>query len=176
MGVTRLAMAQEEWEVDDSWNLRHGPIREQPNRIEIICLAAMDSERTIIATRRIVRPPHGKPYLDKLDKPVDLVINTGSMQEMTDEWIDFYIDWLARFDTRYFYSLNYVAQPLSIMGESRHLWTQRLGPNWATRHMRLNIPLLDLEGPSRDFLEVLFEKTSATQSLKDWSVYRGRLL
>jgi hypothetical protein len=116
------------------------------------------------------------PYLDKLDKSVDLVINTGSMQEMTDEWIDFYIDWLSRFDTRYFYSLNYVAQPLSIMGESRNLWTQRLGPNWATRHLRLNIPLLDLEGPSRDFVEVLFEKTPATQRLKDWSVYRGRLL
>src|SRR5262245_9322724 len=115
------------------------------------------------------------PYLDQFDKPVDLVINTGSMQEMTDAWIDFYIDWLSRFDTRYFYSLNYVAQPLSIMGESRNLWTQRLGPNWATRHLRLNIPLLDLEGPSRDFLEVLFEKTPATQSLKDWSVYHGRL-
>jgi hypothetical protein len=116
------------------------------------------------------------PYLDRLDKPVDLVINTGSMQEMTDAWIDFYIDWLSRFDTRYFYSLNYVAQPLSIMGESRNLWTQRLGADWATRHLRLNIPLLDLEGPSRDYLEVLFEKTPATQSLKDWSVYRGRLL
>jgi uncharacterized coiled-coil protein SlyX len=46
------------------------------------------------------------PYLGDLTRPADLVINTGSMQEMTDEWIDFYIDWLNRYDTRYFYSLN----------------------------------------------------------------------
>ena len=88
---------------------------------------------TIRGTRILLVP---LPYLDQFDKPVDLVINTGPMQEMTDVWIDFYIDWVSRFDTRYFYSLNYVAQPLGIMGESRNLWTQRLGPDWATRHLR----------------------------------------
>src|SRR5262249_44266599 len=63
-----------------------------------------------------------------LKRTTDLVVNTGSMQEMTEEWIDFYVDWLSRYDARYFYSLNYAAQPISIMGESRNLWTQRLGP------------------------------------------------
>jgi hypothetical protein len=116
------------------------------------------------------------PYLRDLTRPSDLVINTGSMQEMTEEWIDFYTEWLTNYDTRYFYSLNYVAQPISVMGESRNLWSQRLGSEWSTRHLRLNIPLLDLEGPTRDFLEVLYEKTPATRDLSEWSIYRGHIL
>jgi len=116
------------------------------------------------------------PFLGDLTRSADLVVNTGSMQEMTDEWIDFYTQWLACYPTRYFYSLNYVAQPIGIMGESRNLWSQRVGPEWSTRHLRLNIPLLDLEGPTRDFLEVLYEKSPATRSLKEWSVYRGYML
>jgi hypothetical protein len=116
------------------------------------------------------------PYLGNLSRPVDLVVNTGSMQEMTDDWIDFYTQWLTKYDTRYFYSLNYIAQPISVMGESRNLWSQRLGREWSTRHLRLNIPLLDLEGPTRDFLEVLYEKSRASRSLKEWSIYRGHML
>src|SRR5262249_44797562 len=90
--------------------------------------------------------------------------------------IDFYIDWLTRYDTRYFYSLNYIAQPIGVMGESRNLWSQRLGREWSTRHLRMNIPLLDLEGPTRDFLEALYEKTPASRTLKEWSIYRGHML
>jgi hypothetical protein len=62
------------------------------------------------------------------------------------------------------------------MGESRNLWAQRLGTNWSTRHLRMNIPLMDLVGPTRDFLECLFEKTPATRSLAEWSVFRGNIL
>jgi hypothetical protein len=62
------------------------------------------------------------------------------------------------------------------MGESRNLWTHRPGPDWSTRHMRLNIPLLDLEGPTRDYLEALFEKTPATQKFDEWSIYRGHIM
>jgi hypothetical protein len=116
------------------------------------------------------------PYLNELTRPADLVVNTGSMQEMTDEWVDFYIDWLAKYDTRYFYSLNYIAQPIAVMGESRNQWSQRLGAEWSTRHLRLDIPLLDLEGPTRDFLEALYEKTPAKRSLQEWSIYRGHIL
>jgi len=111
-----------------------------------------------------------------LKRTADLVVNTGSMQEMSEEWIDFYVDWLTRYDARYFYSLNYAAQPISIMGESRNLWTQRLGAEWSTRHLRLNIPLMDLAGPTRDYLECLYEKTPSRRSLHEWSIYRGHLL
>lgn len=116
------------------------------------------------------------PCLDKLARPCDLVINSGSMQEMTDEWVDFYMAWLSRYDTRYFYSLNYAAQPLAVMGESRNLWAPRPGREWCTRHLRLNIPLIDIIGPTRDFLEVLYEKRPGTRRLAEWSVHRGHLL
>jgi hypothetical protein len=116
------------------------------------------------------------PYIDDVTRSADLVINTGSMQEMTDEWIDFYVQWLGQYDMRYFYSLNYIAQPLGVMGESRNLWSQRLGAEWSTRHLRLDIPLLDLEGPTRDFLEVLYEKSTSTRRLTEWSIYRGHVL
>jgi SAM-dependent methyltransferase len=116
------------------------------------------------------------PYLEDLPRSADLVVNTGSMQEMTDEWIDFYIEWLSQYETRYFCSLNYVAQPIGVMGESRNLWSQRLGSEWTTRHLRLNVPLLDLEGPTRDFLEAVFEKIPATRTLREWSIYRGHRL
>jgi len=78
------------------------------------------------------------PYLGDLTRSADLVVNTGSMQEMTDEWVDFYIDWLAKYDTRYFYSLNYIAQPIAVMGESRNLWSQRLGAEWRGPDPRLS--------------------------------------
>jgi hypothetical protein len=114
--------------------------------------------------------------LSALTREVDLVVNTGSMQEMTDEWIDFYVAWLTRYDARFFYSLNYAAQPISIMGESRNLWTQRVGSEWSTRHLRLNIPLMDLAGPTRDYLECLYEKKPSARTLDEWSVYRGHIL
>jgi hypothetical protein len=116
------------------------------------------------------------PLLAKLERPSELVVNTGSMQEMTDDWIDFYMRWLSTYDTRFFYCHNYAAQPISIMGESCNLWTQRLGPEWSTRHLRLNIPLLDMEGPTRDYLETLYEKVPATRNIREWSIYRGHIM
>jgi len=37
----------------------------------------------------------------------DLVTNTFSMQEMTDEWVDWYMRWLDMQPCRYFYSANF---------------------------------------------------------------------
>jgi hypothetical protein len=95
---------------------------------------------------------------------------------MTDEWIDFLFGMVGQVQYAIFSTLNYIAQPIAVMGESRNLWSQRLGAEWSTRHHRLNIPLLDLEGPTRDFLEALYEKTPAARSLKEWSISRGHLL
>jgi hypothetical protein len=114
--------------------------------------------------------------IEEAERPVDLVVNTGSMQEMTDEWIDYYMAWLSGYDTRYFYCHNYAAQPIAVMGESRNLWTQRLGRDWSTRHLRLNIPLMDIAGPTRDYLETLYEKSPARRSLREWSIYRGHIM
>jgi hypothetical protein len=60
------------------------------------------------------------------------------------------MEWLARYDAKYFYSLNYIAQPLSVLGESRNLWAPRPGP--------------------------LYEKSPTKQKFSEWSFYRGRIL
>ena len=49
----------------------------------------------------------------------DLVVNTGSMQEMPDEWIDYWMAWLDRQSCRYFYSHNYFGLALDFMAEGR---------------------------------------------------------
>jgi hypothetical protein len=41
---------------------------------------------------------------------------------------------------------------------------------------RPGLEQLDLEGPTRDYLEVLFEKAPATQKFNDWSINRGHVM
>jgi hypothetical protein len=60
----------------------------------------------------------------------DLVTNTGSMQEMTDAWIDWYMDWLDRQSCRYFYSDNFFANALMDMREGHNSWSPRPSARW----------------------------------------------
>lgn len=50
---------------------------------------------------------------EQYTRPSDIVINIGSLQEMTPDWVNHYMQWLDVYNTRYFYSLNYDAQPIS---------------------------------------------------------------
>ena len=50
--------------------------------------------------------------------PFDVVVNTGSMQEMTDDWIAVYERFLSAISARYFYSANYFLQPIDRMNEA----------------------------------------------------------
>jgi putative sugar O-methyltransferase len=107
----------------------------------------------------------------------DLVINTGSMQEMTDEWIDFYMQWLDEGDFKFFYSLNYVAQPIDRLYESRNLWAPRPSPSWATRYLSLNAPLVQAQArAARHFQEAIYERNGTNRTLSEWSALRGRVI
>jgi putative sugar O-methyltransferase len=89
---------------------------------------------------------------------IDLVVNTCSMQEMTDEWIDFYMEWLDRKSPGAFYSLNYAAQPLNNLGESRNLWGPRPSPLWAPRVFHFDPALMRMQGSERSWLVALYER------------------
>jgi hypothetical protein len=107
----------------------------------------------------------------------DLVINTGSMQEMTDEWIDFYMRWLDAADVRFFYSLNYVAQPVDKLNESRSLWGPRPSALWTTRYLSLGASLVQAQGRgARHFQEAIYEKDSVRRTLAEWAGLRGRAI
>jgi putative sugar O-methyltransferase len=115
------------------------------------------------------------PRLHAFPAAADLVINTASMQEMTDEWIDFYMRWLDAADARFFYSLNHVAQPVDKLRESRNLWGPRPSALWATRYLSLGSSLVQAQTRgARHFQEVIYEKGGVRRTLSEWAALRGR--
>jgi hypothetical protein len=94
---------------------------------------------------------------------VDLVINTGSMQEMDEAWVNFYAVWLDRQPGRWFYSLNYFGQPISYLAESANLWSPRLSARWVARLLRLNPGFIRMQS-ERNFLEGFYEKDAGPAS------------
>ena len=92
--------------------------------------------------------------------PIDLVINTGSLQEMEENWVDFYKEWLNDLNCRWFYTLNYFAQPLNALFESCNVWSPRILPNWRAHHLKWNPPLVRMQS-ERNFLEAFYEKDAS---------------
>lgn len=88
---------------------------------------------------------------------LDLVVNTGSMQEMTEGWVDFYMDWLDRQPCRFLYSLNYFGQPTEFMAEGHNLWSPRLSPRWVHRAQAVNPPGVVLQ-TNRNLAEIVAER------------------
>jgi hypothetical protein len=81
----------------------------------------------------------------------DLVTNTTSMQEMTDEWVDWYMDWLDRQQCRFFWSANHFANAVSNMREGHNSWSPRPSPRWQLLYSKVYL------GP-RNSAHMLFEK------------------
>lgn len=96
--------------------------------------------------------------------PIDLVINTGSMQEMNDTWVDFYQGFLDEVRARWFYSLNYFAQPLDRLWESGNLYSPRLSACWVARLLRWNPAFIRMQA-DRNFLEAIYEKVALANEL-----------
>jgi hypothetical protein len=69
----------------------------------------------------------------------DLVTNTLSMQEMTDEWVDWYMRWLDMQPCRYFYSANFFGTALARMREGRNSWSPRPSSGWWLQHSGLTM-------------------------------------
>jgi hypothetical protein len=62
--------------------------------------------------------------------PFDLVYNTLSMQEMSDEFVAFYGRWLDEQPVKRFYSFNYAAEPSDAHPESANWGAPRLSRRW----------------------------------------------
>lgn len=116
------------------------------------------------------------PHFAALQKlPVDLVINTGSLQEMSEEWVDFYREFLDRQQCRWFYSLNYFAQPVNALWESGNLLSPRLSPGWTARLLRWNPAFIRMQA-DRDFLEALYEKCESPLTRDEAGILSKHLL
>jgi putative sugar O-methyltransferase len=88
----------------------------------------------------------------------DVIINCGSMQEMTDQAVVYWGDWIEASRTSYFYSLNYFLQPIQqLRGGSANWLCPRLGADWDCLVSRLDPPLVRLQS-WRHFRELLYER------------------
>ena len=114
--------------------------------------------------------------LNQYKTPSDLVISMGSMQELSDVWVNFYMKWLDEYPAKWFYSVNYMGQPLSQLMESRCYWGPRPSTKWATRLLNPDVPLFKSQCCGRYFCEVLYEKAPPRRSIDEWSVLRGAML
>ncbi|NGX63639.1 MAG: hypothetical protein KR126chlam6_01052 [Candidatus Anoxychlamydiales bacterium] len=70
------------------------------------------------------------------NQPIDLVINTGSLQEMTEEYCSFWMNWLDNSQAKYFYSLNYFAMPINYFGEGANIYSPNLSNQWIMLHKK----------------------------------------
>ena len=104
----------------------------------------------------VLCPVSSWPHLQ--EQEFDLVINTGSMQEMSEDWVDFYRDLLDKIRAGWFYSLNYFAQPVGSLWESGNLYSPRLSPSWQTRFLNYNPAFVRMQA-DRNYLEAIYEKT-----------------
>jgi putative sugar O-methyltransferase len=120
---------------------------------------------------RIVLVPIGR--LHEYTAMSDLVINVGSMQEMSDTWVSFYMTWLDQYKPRFFYSLNYMGQAITAMHESRTFWAPRPSMAWATRSQTADVTLVKMMCCGRDFVETIYERATPVQKFSDWSVLKG---
>jgi putative sugar O-methyltransferase len=117
--------------------------------------AVLDQARVVLC------PIHNIKALSQIQ--ADVVINTGSLQEMTDEWITFYMDWLDLQPARYFYSQNYLGQPVGFLAESMNVWSPRPSPAWTARSLRVNSAFIRMQA-DRNYLEAVYERAPARLS------------
>lgn len=89
---------------------------------------------------------------------LDLLINSGSMQEMTEAAMLWWCDWIENSSARFAYFLNYGLHPIHIRrGGSANWLCPRLGPYWNSKFLRLD-PAVVKAQTIRHFREVLYER------------------
>ena len=90
--------------------------------------------------------------------PFDLVVNTGSMTEMTDEWVDYWAAWVDRQSTQAFYSHNMIGNPVDHLQESRATMAPTVGKSWYPALVNAMHPMAWLHGDGHAMAEIIFRR------------------
>lgn len=106
---------------------------------------------------------------------IDLAINTGSMQEMSESWITFWMNWLDTTNVKYFYSLNYFFQPLSYLAEGANTMAPWLSPQWIIQCQNYN-PFWVRVHTLRNYLQLFSVKNQSSPIQTSDLNYGKRLL
>lgn len=102
------------------------------------------------------------------EKEFDLVINTGSLQEMPDATVKFWMNFIQNIiRTKFFYSWNYFLNNKEIYSETSlehvNLVCPILDPYWKVEYFRINEPILTVDAESRNWLEVAVKRIPASE-------------
>ena len=117
--------------------------------------SASDIERAVSgggATRKVILVPIAQINALKSIE-IDLLINTGSLQEMSPEYVDFYMSWLNDSKVDYFYSANYFGQKIDQLMEGMNYGAPILANHWKTLFSTLHQDSL------RPVAELIFQRT-----------------
>ncbi len=68
-----------------------------------------------------------------LEFDIDLITNTGSLQEMSEEYVSFYVKMIENSQCKTFYSSNYFAQPLNSLLESMNFGAPIMNKEWQAK-------------------------------------------
>ena len=90
---------------------------------------------------------------------IDLFINTLSMQEMSEEWVNYYMNIIDQSNANYFYSFNSLGRPLNNMHEVTNLYSPCPSAEWFARS--LSYPY----GTHGDAAEIIYERIDEAQEV-----------
>jgi len=117
-------------------------------------------DRSPMTARRIAKTPIlicPNGYIDMLSPvAIELTINTNSLQEMPEAYVDFFMDWLDRQDCRFFFSNNFALQDVRVLRESMNTWSPRMRAMWKTVLLEHSA---DVSGEGRPTQTALYEKS-----------------
>ncbi len=98
----------------------------------------------------------------------DLAINTGSMQEMNSDAVDYFMNYIESITyCTHFYSFNYFPSIKECYTETSGMQSEeqvnlicpKIGPQWDALYTRMNTPGLVMDCSSRNWLEIILQRT-----------------
>jgi len=129
---------------------------------------ALEPEPPLDGKKRITLVPlhlHSRTHSLKFD----LIINAGSMAEMTDEWLSFWSAWIDSQDARFFYSSNYFGNPVNRLFEGRSTLAPIVSPDWQPSFIKaMPIMMMLHSGEQRRLAEIIFARAPAAEGSFDY--------
>jgi hypothetical protein len=90
--------------------------------------------------------------------PFDIAINTGSMSEMSDEWVAFWSKWLDRQSTDLFYSHNMIGNQPGQLPEERASLAPLVESGWSVAYVNGMHPMVRLHSEGYRMAEIIFTR------------------
>ncbi len=96
----------------------------------------------------------------------DLVVNTGSMAELSEDWVQYWSNWLSKQQCSTFYSHNYFGIDVSNLNQSRNRLAPIMPTGWKIAELRMNHPAMVLQGaPGINAAEAIFIRSESPNSI-----------